>query len=82
MYLEEEKQAVQSTSEPMSSEQKKQAIKKLIEQIPTSKEELFAYPIQWDYVDDVSPIRKDFLLAIFAISLHFRFYWIKELNPG
>ena len=35
-------------------EEKKRAVKSLIEKIPTSKEELFSYTVDWDGVDSVS----------------------------
>lgn len=35
-------------------EEKKKMIKNLIAEIPTVKEELFAYPISWNQVDQVS----------------------------
>lgn len=38
----------------MSAEDKRKAIKTLIEKIPTSKDELFAYAISWSHVDAVS----------------------------
>ena len=36
-----------------SAELKKQQAKKLIESIPTKKEELFAYPVSWNVLDKV-----------------------------
>ena len=36
-----------------SAEQKKKSIKSLIERIPTAKNELFAYPLDWECVDQV-----------------------------
>ena len=35
-------------------EEKKRAVKSLIEKIPTGKEELFNYTVDWDAVDSVS----------------------------
>uniref|UniRef100_A0A915BZI4 RNA-binding protein 25 n=3 Tax=Parascaris TaxID=6254 RepID=A0A915BZI4_PARUN len=35
----------------MTPEERKQMIKDLIERIPTAKDELFAFPIHWNYVD-------------------------------
>lgn len=40
----------------MSSEEKKKQIKEIIEEIPTSKDELFKFPIDWSLVDNVSTI--------------------------
>ena len=39
--------------EPPKTEDKRKMIKNLIEKIPTVKEELFAYPLKWDIVDQV-----------------------------
>jgi len=50
-YTEEEKRAFELQA--MSVEDKKRAIKALIEKIPTAKDELFAYPIDWPMVDPV-----------------------------
>ena len=47
-----------------AAEQKKQQAKKLIESIPTKKEELFEYPITWAVLDKVR--ERNFNLAIFA----------------
>ena len=38
----------------ISSEEKKKQIKEIIEEIPTTKEELFKFPIDWTMVDNVS----------------------------
>uniref|UniRef100_A0A0X3NVL8 RNA-binding protein 25 n=1 Tax=Schistocephalus solidus TaxID=70667 RepID=A0A0X3NVL8_SCHSO len=38
----------------LSTAEKKAVIKRIIEQIPTAKEDLFAYPIDWAIVDSVS----------------------------
>lgn len=35
----------------MTSEERKQMIKDLIDRIPTAKNDLFAFPINWNYVD-------------------------------
>ena len=35
----------------MTPEERKQMIKDLIDRIPTVKEDLFAFPINWKYVD-------------------------------
>ena len=37
----------------LSNEDKKAAIKQLIDQIPTEKSELFAWQMDWDMVDQV-----------------------------
>ncbi|XP_028409623.1 RNA-binding protein 25-like [Dendronephthya gigantea] len=47
-YSEEEKKAVATAK---SAEQKKKSIKSLIERIPTAKNELFTYPLDWECVD-------------------------------
>lgn len=43
-----------SSSEPtgMSSEDRKKAVKKLVESIPTDRDELFAYEVAWDQLDE------------------------------
>ena len=42
----------QSRSNSVSSEEKKKQIKQLIEQIPTTRQELFAVDIDWSFVDN------------------------------
>uniref|UniRef100_A0A0N5AA90 PWI domain-containing protein n=1 Tax=Syphacia muris TaxID=451379 RepID=A0A0N5AA90_9BILA len=37
----------------MTPEERKQMIKELIDRIPTAKDDLFAFPIDWKYVDSV-----------------------------
>ena len=49
-YSEEEKKAVATAK---SAEQKKKSIKSLIERIPTAKNELFGYALDWECVDQV-----------------------------
>ena len=51
-YSEEEKAAVSKT--PTTAEEKRKHIKNLIDKIPTGKEELFAYTLDWTMVDPVS----------------------------
>lgn len=46
-YAEEENLAAQA------AEDKKKSIKSLIERIPTAKDELFAYSVDWAHVDQV-----------------------------
>lgn len=36
-----------------SQEEKRQAVRKLIESIPTKKEDLFTYPLDWSLLDSV-----------------------------
>ncbi|XP_078671649.1 RNA-binding protein 25-like isoform X5 [Branchiostoma floridae x Branchiostoma belcheri] len=51
-YTEEEKLAVSHVPTAMSStEEKRKSIKNLIEKIPTAKDELFAYSLDWSQVD-------------------------------
>ncbi|CAH1262377.1 RBM25 [Branchiostoma lanceolatum] len=51
-YTEEEKMAVSHVPTAMSStEEKRKSIKNLIEKIPTAKDELFAYSLDWSQVD-------------------------------
>lgn len=53
-YTEEEKKAIQQPLYyPIAPEEKKRRIKELIEHIPTTKDELFAFPLKWDMLDDV-----------------------------
>jgi len=40
--------------EPKNSEEKRKNIKSLIEKIPTDKASLFAHPVEWSLVDNVS----------------------------
>ncbi|XP_033123613.1 RNA-binding protein 25-like [Anneissia japonica] len=51
-YTEEEKQAVEMTKNVLTAEDKKKVIKTIIDKIPTSKEELFAYKVDWVIVDE------------------------------
>lgn len=43
-----------ASSSQLSQEEKRRQIKNLIDKIPTSKEELFNYSIEWDHLDNVS----------------------------
>ena len=52
-YSEEEQQAV-GRSNHMSSDERKGLVQNLIKSIPTEKDELFAYNVKWDCLDDVS----------------------------
>lgn len=40
-------------SSTQSQEEKRQAVRKLIENIPTKKEDLFTYPLDWSLLDSV-----------------------------
>lgn len=40
--------------EPKNTEEKRKNIKSLIEKIPTDKASLFAHPVEWSLVDNVS----------------------------
>jgi RNA-binding protein 25 len=51
-YTEEEQQAVGRSNIPQA-DKKKKSIKSLIEHIPTTKDELFGYKIEWSVVDEV-----------------------------
>ena len=51
-YSEEEQQAV-GRSNHMSSDERKGLVQNLIKSIPTEKDELFAYEVKWDCLDDV-----------------------------
>jgi RNA-binding protein 25 len=54
-YSEEERAAISGRMAPVgpaaSAEEKRKSIKTLIERIPTAKEDLFAYPLDWTMVD-------------------------------
>ena len=54
--FEEEKKPVSLSlpNKPTTAEEKRKCIKNLIERIPTAKDELFAYPLDWSMVDSVS----------------------------
>ena len=58
-YSDEEKAAVrpgmkpQLSQKPTTAEEKRRCIKNLIEHIPTAKEDLFAYKLDWKMVDQV-----------------------------
>lgn len=41
----------QDRIQAMTPEERKKLIKDLIDRIPTSKDQLFAFPINWNYVD-------------------------------
>ncbi len=42
------------SSKPTTAEEKRKCIKNLIERIPTAKDDLFSYPLDWNMVDAVS----------------------------
>ena len=46
--------AVAAVKKPTTAEEKRKCIKNLIEKIPTGKNELFAYGLDWTMVDGVS----------------------------
>ena len=50
-----------------SQEEKRQAVRKLIESIPTKKEDLFTFPLDWSLLDAVriSNIQLLFILLLF-----------------
>jgi len=62
-YTQEEQQAVMpplsvaAVSKPVTAEEKRKSIKNLIERIPTAKDELFAYELDWNMVDAVSEVQ-------------------------
>ncbi|KAL7675998.1 hypothetical protein ACOME3_002257 [Neoechinorhynchus agilis] len=47
-----EKRPLILTSLPTNADERKQAIKKIIEFIPSDTDKLYAYPVDWDMVDD------------------------------
>lgn len=55
-----------------AQEEKRQAVRKLIESIPTKKDELFKFPLDWNFLDSVSSFRSrfsflQFLFFVFRI---------------
>jgi hypothetical protein len=70
-YSEEEKKAVATAK---SAEQKKKNIKSLIERIPTAKNELFAYTLDWECVDQVW---SEFVLRLIRL-LHDGFWFLSK----
>ena len=54
--------AVAAVKKPTTAEEKRKCIKNLIEKIPTGKNELFAYGLDWTMVDGVS--------ACFGVSFY------------
>jgi hypothetical protein len=56
-YTDEERAAISGRMAPVapaaSAEEKRKSIKNLIERIPTAKDDLFAYPLDWSMVDAV-----------------------------
>ena len=63
-YTEEEQRAVGRTNIPMA-EKKKRSIRALIDHIPTRKDDLFAYKVDWSTVDEV------FMIFLFLLGLLF-----------
>lgn len=55
-------------SNNLSSTERKLLVKKIIDGIPTVKTDLFAYPIEWDMIDEVEQIAMD-TLGIDRLSL-------------
>lgn len=55
-----------SDKKPTTAEEKRARIKHLIESIPTAKDELFAYPLDWNIVDQV---RTNSTCLIFMIPI-------------
>ena len=49
---------------PTTAEEKRQRIKGLIESIPTAKDELFNYPLDWSIVDQVQRTFGMFFLSV------------------
>ena len=74
-YSEEEKAAIMpvSNNKPASAEEKRKCIKNLIERIPTAKEELFAYKLDWTMVDAVGHFLFVFVWVVYKFSSSFVF---------
>lgn len=53
----------------MTPEERKQMIKELIDRIPTAKDDLFAFPIDWKYVD--SALVEQRVSEIFTVCVYF-----------
>ena len=70
-YTEEEMKAVgQSQKAANAAEEKRKTIKNLIERIPTAKEELFAYKVDWTVVDEVGLFVCGSVLLFMFYHLH------------
>lgn len=63
-----------SGKEKGGGEEKRKHIKSMIDKIPTSKEELFAYPIDSSLVDNVSVPSNFFVIIIIIIFFLLRNY--------
>jgi len=67
-YTDEERAAISGRMAPVapaaSAEEKRKSIKNLIEKIPTAKDDLFAYPLDWTMVDSVSQFRSALLSVL------------------
>lgn len=59
-----DKAGVGEEKKPTTAEEKRQRIKGLIESIPTAKEELFNFPLDWSIVDQVWLSYASFILDI------------------
>jgi len=53
-------------------EEKRQAVRKLIENIPTKKEDLFAYPLDWSLLDAVCISLCILLIHLICFSFYLR----------
>lgn len=51
-----------------AAEEKRKTIKNLIEKIPTAKDELFGYKVDWAIVDEVNSARCNTILLIFLLN--------------
>ncbi len=68
VYEEEKKPPIIQLVKPTTAEEKRKCIKNLIEKIPTAKEELFAYSLDWTMVDVVSVI--DAAGFMYVVPIH------------
>ncbi len=72
------KPAVGLSSSQLSQEEKRRQVKIIIDKIPTLKEELFNYSIEWDRLDNVSV--RSLLFGTQSFSLTLLFCIFSELN--
>ncbi len=69
-----------NASSTQAQEEKRQAVRKLIESIPTKKEDLFNFSLDWSLLDSVCISIIYFLKSNFFFFL--RILWENVLNHG
>lgn len=73
-------QSNQLKGNSLSAEEKRKQIKNLIDSIPTSKEQLFNYTIDWSIVDTVNKSIKFLHLECILFNLFFRLFFFRHCN--